>query len=146
MGSWVKLRFEASADTYDAEITDIRDEGNPEQSIIIMSCSQFNQELVQHRCETVEIIRGDYRGLKVPRESIRFKDVIEEVTDESGDTENTSEEVVNCKGVNIMKGEQIEFKKIDVIYEGSDYVLSAVHEDDNSYLSLYDDIMIEGVE
>lgn len=146
VGSWVKLRFEASADTYDAEITDIRDEGNPEQSIIIMSCSQFNQELVQHRCETVEIIRGDYRGLKVPRESIRFKDVIEEVTDESGDTENASEEVVNCKGVNIMKGEQIEFKKIDVIYEGSDYVLSAVHEDDNSYLSLYDDIMIEGVE
>ncbi|MCM1506485.1 MAG: hypothetical protein NC177_05045 [Ruminococcus flavefaciens] len=146
VGKWVKLRFEVSADTYDAEIVDIYDEGSPEQSIIILACSQFNQKLVQHRCETVEIIRGDYRGLKVPREAIRFMDVTEEVAVESGDGEETHEEVVNCKGVNILKGEQIEFKKIDVIYEGSDYVLSAVHDEDSSYLSLYDDIMIEGVE
>lgn len=146
VGNWVRLRFEASADTYDAEIVDIHDEGNSEQSIIILSCSQFNQELVQHRCETVEIIRGDYKGLKVPRDAIRFKDVTEEVQDTSGDTETTYKEVVNSKGVYILKGEQVEFKKIDVIYEGSDYVLSAVHDNDNSYLSLYDDIMIEGVE
>ncbi|MDE6538737.1 MAG: hypothetical protein K2K66_00965 [Ruminococcus sp.] len=147
VGKWVKLRFEASADTYDAEIIDIHDEGNIEQSIIILSCSQFNQELVQHRCETVEIIRGDYKGLKVPREAIRFKDVTEEITEESPDGNDvTHEETTNCKGVNILKGEQTEFKKIDVIYEGSDYVLSAVHEEDSSYLALYDDIMIEGVE
>jgi len=146
VGNWVKLRFEASADTYDAEIIDIHDEGSSEQSIIVLSCSQFNQELVQHRCETVEIIRGDYRGLKVPRDAIRFKDVTEQVQNTSSDTETTSEEVVNSKGVYILKGEQVEFKKIDVIYEGSDYVLSAVHDGDSSYLSLYDDIMIEGVE
>ncbi|MDE6781728.1 MAG: hypothetical protein K2J40_09755 [Ruminococcus sp.] len=145
-GNWVKLRFEASADTYNAEIIDIHDEGNPEQSIIIMSCSRFNQELVQHRCQSVEIIRGNYKGLKVPRESIRFKDVAEQVKTVSGDTEIISEEIVNSKGVYILKGEQVEFKKIDVIYEGSDYVLSAVHDDDKSYLALYDDIMIEGVE
>lgn len=147
VGKWVKLRFEASADTYNAEIIDIHDEGNIEQSIIIFSCSQFNQELVQHRCETVEIIRGDYKGLKVPREAIRFKDVTEEITEELPDGNDvTHEETTNCKGVNILKGEQTEFKKIDVIYEGSDYVLSAVHEEDKSYLALYDDIMIEGVE
>ena len=38
------------------------------------------------------------------------------------------------------------FKKIDVIYEGSDYILSEVHDDDSSYLALYDDILIEGVD
>ncbi len=144
-GKWVSLRFETSADTYDAEIVDIRDEGNPEESIIVIVCSQFNEELVQHRCENVELIMGNYRGLKVPREAIRFKDIQEE-TSESTDGTGTVSESVNYKGVNILKGEQVEFKKIDVIYEGSDYVLSAVHENDNSYLSLYDDIMIEGVE
>ncbi len=144
-GKWVTLRFETSADTYDAEIVEIRDEGNPEESIIILECSQFNEELVQHRCETVELIKGNYRGLKVPREAIRFKDIQEEPSDESGEGETVSESI-NYKGVNILKGEQVEFKKIDVIYEGSDYVLSAVHEEDKSYLSLYDDIMIEGVE
>lgn len=146
VGNWVKLRFEASADTYDAEIVDIRDGENPEQSIIILSCSQFSHELVQHRCENVEIIRGDYRGLKVPREAIRFRDVTEQVTTVSDGKEIVSEETVNSKGVYTLKGEQVEFKKIDVIYEGSDYVLSAVHDGDDSYLSLYDDIMIEGVE
>ncbi|MCM1357669.1 MAG: hypothetical protein NC205_03675 [Prevotella sp.] len=146
VGKWVKLRFEASADTYNAEITNVYDEGNPEQSIIVLSCSQFSQELVQHRCENVEIIRGDFRGLKVPREAIRFMDMTEEITEELNGVEVTREETTNCKGVNILKGEQTEFKKIDVIYEGSDYVLSAVHDGDSSYLSLYDDIMIEGVE
>ena len=146
VGNQVKLRFEMSADTYDAEIVDVHDEGSPEQSIIILSCSQFNQELVQHRCENVEIIRGDYEGLKVPRDAIRFKDIPEKVQDTSGATEETTEQLVNSKGVYILKGEQVEFKKIDVIYEGTDYVLSAVHDDDSSYLSLYDDIMIEGVE
>lgn len=146
VGKWVKLRFEASADTYSAEIINIYDEGNPEQSIIILSCSQFSQELVQHRCENVDIIRGDFRGLKVPRDAIRFMDITEEVTEEIDGVEVTSEVTTNYKGVNILKGEQTEFKKIDVIYEGSDYVLSAVHDNDSSYLSLYDDIMIEGVE
>ncbi|MDE6425432.1 MAG: hypothetical protein K2K89_04750 [Ruminococcus sp.] len=146
VGKWVKLRFEASADTYNAEITNVYDEGNPEQSIIVLSCSQFSQELVQHRCENVEIIRGDFRGLKVPREAIRFMDMTEEITEKLNGVEVTREETTNCKGVNILKGEQTEFKKIDVIYEGSDYVLSAVHDGDSSYLSLYDDIMIEGVE
>ena len=53
---------------------------------------------------------------------------------------------MNTKGVYALKGEQEEFKKIDVIYEGSDYVLSAEHPDDSDYLSLYDDILIEGVD
>lgn len=139
VGNTVKLRFEASADSYNAEIVELYDEGNSEQSIIILSCEQFNEELVQHRCETVEIISGEYEGLRVSRDAIRFKDISEE-------SDETSETVINSKGVYILKGEQIEFKKIDVIYEGSDYILSAIHDDDSSYLSLYDDIMIEGVE
>jgi hypothetical protein len=51
--------------------------------------------------------------------------------------------IVNTKGVYITKGEQVMFKKIDVIYEGTDYVLSKIHENDSSYLALYDDILME---
>ncbi len=83
---------------------------------------------------------GDFRGLKVPREAIRFEK--RNTTDENG--EDAGE--VSFKGVYILKGEQVEFKKIDVIYEGSDYVLSKIHEDDPGYLSLYDDIITEGVD
>ncbi|MBP3761863.1 MAG: hypothetical protein J6I55_10425 [Ruminococcus sp.] len=143
VGDNVKLRFESSADTFDAQITEIRDEGDTAESIIIAECSQFNYDLVQHRTENAEIIKGVYSGLKIPREAIRFADVVEVQEDEDG---NEVSSVTNYKGVYISKGEQVVFKKIDVIYEGGNYVLSAVHDDDASYLALYDDIMIEGVD
>ncbi len=147
IGNSVKLKFDSSADTFRGVIKDIRDEGDASRSIIIIECSQFNYDLVKHRVEKCEIIKGEYRGLKVPRKAIRFADVTE-VTSEAPASEDAepATTVVNCKGVYIMKGEQVTFKKIDVIYEGSDYVLSAVHEEDGSYLSLYDDIMLEGAE
>ena len=81
----------------------------------------------------------------MPRQAIRFADITEETTAASEGGEPATS-VTNYKGVYIIKGEQVTFKKIDVIYEGSDYVLSAVHEEDGSYLSLYDDIMLEGAE
>ena len=136
VGDVVKLRFESSADKFSAEIAAVRDEGDPSESIIILSCEQFNGDLVQHRTEIVELIKGDYRGLRIPRDAIRFS-TVKEKTNDGGETD------VSYKGVYVRKGEQIEFKKIDVIYEGGDYVLSAVHEADSSYVALYDDIMMD---
>ncbi len=144
VGDKVSLRFESTSEIFKAEIIDVRDEGDPSKSIIVVSCNQFNYDLVQHRCEKVELIKGNYSGLKVPREAIRFRQQEEKIVDE--DTGITSTVTKNFKGVYILEGEQVEFKKLDVIYEGSDYVLSAVHDGDESYLALYDDIMVEGVE
>ena len=167
IGGSVKIKFDSNADTFDAAVKDIRDEGDPSKSIIILECDQFNYDLVQHRAEKCEMIKGDFRGLKVPREAIRFADVTEKTTSPAAEAEaapeaetapaeettapteapaSEAETKVNTKGVYILNGEQVTFKKIDVIYEGSDYVLSKVHEDDPSYLALYDDIMIEGVD
>ena len=143
VGDMVKLRFETIAEDFKAVIVDIRDEGDPSQSIIIVSCDQFNYNLVQHRCQSVELVKDDYQGLKVPREAIRFKSFEETVTDENGIDSVVTK---NYRGVYIREGEQVEFRKVDVIYEGSNYVLSAVHTEDPDYLSLYDDIMIEGVD
>ncbi|MCM1133223.1 MAG: hypothetical protein NC340_07095 [Ruminococcus flavefaciens] len=144
VGNYVQVKFDSSDETFDAVIDSVRDEGNPELSIIILKCSQFNYDLVQHRAENAKLIKGEYSGLKVPRESIRFEDIEENVYD---DNDNIVGKVTtNYKGVRILKGEQIVFKKIDVIYEGSDYVLSAVHDDDSDYLALYDDIITEGEE
>ncbi|MBR5684423.1 MAG: hypothetical protein IKW96_14310 [Ruminococcus sp.] len=141
IGDNVQLRFDSSAESYPAVIHDIRDE-KKDKSIIIIYCDKFNYELVQHRAEIVELIKDDYTGLKVPREAIRFADVTETVDDGNG---NVSEKVSKCKGVYIRKGEQILFKRIEVIYEGTDYVLSKPMNDDE-FLALYDDILIEEVE
>lgn len=143
IGDRVTLQFESASETFNAKIIDVRDEGDPSKTIIIVSCDQFNYDLVQHRSEKVEVIKGTYEGLKVPREAIRFLAIEENIVDEETGLESVV--TTNYKGVYIQEGEQIEFRKIDVIYEGGDYVLSAVHEYDSDYLALYDDIMIEGV-
>lgn len=142
IGDDVSLKFDSSSEVYDAVITDIRDDGNPAKSIVIIKCSRFNEELVSHRAEKCELIKGEYHGLKVPREAIRFVEEKQQTTDENGEV--TAESASSLKGVYILKGEQKLFKKIDVIYEGSDYVLSQAHDEDPSYLALYDDIMTEG--
>lgn len=144
VGSYVKIKFNSSDEKFDAVVVDVRDEGDPEQSIIILQCSQFNYDLVQHRAENAKLIKDECSGLKVPRDAIRFDDIEEDVYNDKGDVVGST--VTNYKGVRIMKGEQIVFKKIDVCYEGSDYVLSEVHDDDASYLALYDDIITEGEE
>lgn len=141
IGDSVELKFNSSEEKIDAVISDIRDGGSSSLSIIIIECSHFSKELVEHRVETCELIKGEHRGLKVPREAIRFDDIEQQTTNSEGEPDGTA--IVNTKGVYILKGEQVLFKKIDVIYEGSDYVLSDVHKDDPSYLALYDDIMTE---
>lgn len=141
IGENVRLRFDSSAESYPAQITDIRDESST-RSVIIIFCDKFNYELVQHRAERVELIKGEFTGLKVPREAIRFKDITKTVSDDQGNEQTKNS---TWKGVYIREGEQILFKKIDVIYEGSDYVLSKIT-DDTEFLALYDDIIIEEVD
>ena len=70
-------------------------------------------------------IFDDYTGLKVPREAIRF---------------NSKKE----KGVYVILGQDVQFKKIDIVYEGEDYVLSK-NTSNEDYLLLYDQILLEAV-
>jgi len=139
----VKIKFRSTSEIINGTITDIRDTQTAGKSVVVVKCSDITQELVQHRTEQVEMIRGEYEGIKVPRKAIRFKDIEETFVDE--ETGISHKQVVNCKGVYVKLGEQINFKKLDVVYEGDNYVLSAMNAG-SDYVSLYDDIVVEGVE
>ena len=64
-------------------------------------------------------------------------------TDEKTGEEKT--ETVNCRGVYVLDGEKVEFRRLDVIYEGKDYVLSSLNAGDG-YLIQYDSIIVEGID
>lgn len=49
----------------------------------------------------------------------------------------------NEKGVYVLLGQRIAFKKVDVIYECDEYLLSAITSD-TSYISVYEDIILSG--
>lgn len=123
-GKEVKIKLSSTPDLLTAKITDVIETDDPSESMIVLSCEKLNFNLVQYRTERVEIILDDFNGLKVPREAIRF---------------NKNNE----KGVYVLLGQRIAFKKVDVIYECDDYLLSAITSD-TSYISVYEDIIISG--
>lgn len=139
----VTLKFQSTSDTVEGTVFDIRDTKLAGQSIVIVKCDELTYDLVQHRTEQVEMIKGEYEGIKISRKAIRFKDMEETVVDE--ETGEKTTQTVNCKGVYVKLGEQINFKKLDVIFEGNNYVLSSMNAG-SDYVSLYDDIVVEGVD
>lgn len=137
VGDIVSLSLESSSVTVKGEISKIRDTEKSDESIVYVMCNQMTEDVVQHRVETVEMSVKNYEGIKVPKSALRFVDVSEE--DEEGNMVTN-----NYEGVYIKVGEQILFKKIDIIYRSDDYVISKVSTN-NEYLALYDDIIVESV-
>ncbi|MCM1024392.1 MAG: hypothetical protein NC395_10095 [Prevotella sp.] len=124
VGSSVTVKFSSTPDTVTAVIDSITETDDPHESVIVLSCDELTYNLVQRRAERVEIILNDHKGIKVPRNAIRFnKD--------------------NEKGVYILLGQRIAFKKIEPVYECSEYLLSVITSD-SGYVSVYDDIIIDG--
>lgn len=123
-GKEVKIKLSSTPDLLTAKITDVIETDDPEECVIVLSCEKLNFNLVQYRTERVEIILDDFNGIKVPREAVRF---------------NKNNE----KGVYVLLGQRIAFKKVDVVYECEDYLLSAITSD-TSYISVYEDIILSG--
>lgn len=122
----LKVRFSSSDDMYSMSIDTIRPINKEEDKyLIVLDCTRLDDIVLQNRFENAELIFGEYTGIKVPREAICFKDGV--------------------KGVYTLLGQEITFKKIDVIYEGDDFVLSQ-ESDESDCLHVYDQMLLEGVE
>ncbi len=121
----VSLTFASCQDEVVAKIIDIIPTNIPTESIVVLESEKLIDGLVRHRVERVEMVAGNHEGIYVPREAIRF---------------NAKGE----KGVYVKLGQGIVFKKIDVIYEGEDYLLSA-NKGDAEYVLLYDDIIVDSI-
>lgn len=121
-----KLLFsiDSSEDVHTVTVESITPTGNGDEAIIVISCEELDSELAATRVADVELTFIEKTGIRAPRLSVRFKDGV--------------------KGVYVMIGEQLQFKKLDVIYEGDDYVLSK-NTSNSEYLNLYDRIVIDPI-
>ncbi|MCI5844996.1 MAG: hypothetical protein MRZ94_04385 [Oscillospiraceae bacterium] len=139
----VTLKLANSGATAEAVITDLRTEENLSETLVVLYCNYVTSDFVKNRAERVEIIKGVYEGIQVPRSAIRFKEIEETSTNVLTGEEITTK--VNYRGVYVMDGEEVVFRKLDVVYEGDDYVLSSLNAGDG-YLILYDSIIVEGID
>ncbi len=119
-----ELTFTSVGKTYTVTVESITATGNGNEAIIVLSCDQMDETIAASRVVDVEILFGTYSGIKVSRSAIRFQN--------------------GQKGVYVVSGGQTEFRLIDVIYEGDDYVLSSVTSEDG-YLCLYDSVLLDPV-
>ena len=110
--------------SYECYVESITLTGNGNEAIIVLSCDEMDAQIAASRVLDAEILFGEHTGIKTPRKAIRFKD--------------------NEKGVYVLEGEKMIFKKLDVIYEGDDYVLSG-YSTDKEYLELYDRVLLDPV-
>ncbi len=95
-----------------------------EYSILILSSNVLNEEIIDIRRATPTVILDSGDGLRVDKNALRM----------NGDQ----------PGVYVNQGQVVSFKKIDIVYETENYFYSAVVENDNDYLQLYDEVIIEG--
>ena len=116
--------IDSSENTYTVTVDSITPTGNGNEAIIVISCDELDSELASTRVADVELTFIEKTGIWAPRDAIRFSGGI--------------------KGVYVIVGEQLKFKKLDVIYEGDDYVLSK-NTSDSEYLNLYDRIVIDPI-
>ena len=130
----VTLKFASTSEKVRGTIQSLTTGVSAKQTVAVIICDTMTHDLVQHRTDTVEIIRGEYQGILVPRSALHFKEV-----------ENEEGRMETVRGVYILSGEQPEFRRLKVKYEGSDYVISE-QTTDRSCLMLYDSIIMKGID
>lgn len=143
VGDKATLYLSTSSAKTDVTVAELRPGSTENETMIVLYCENMLSDYVQHRTERIRVVKGEYEGIKVPRSAIRFRDVEETTTNVlTGETTTT---LVNYRGVYVLDGEEVAFRKLDVEYEGDNYVLSAANKD-SSYLQYYDSVIVEGVD
>lgn len=142
-GTAITLKFASTSETVSGIITSLNASEGDTKTIIGITCEAMTHDLVQHRTENVELILREYQGIYVPRSALHFNSLTEEIEDK--ETGKFTQVTTRYRGVFILDGEQPEFRKLDVIYEGPDYVISA-QRTEKSYLALYDSIITKGID
>lgn len=93
---------------------------------LVLSSNELNEELATLRKTDIRIHTEDYTGYEIDKRAIRTVD---------GEV-----------GVYVQLGNVVKFKKVDIVYSDDSLVLSAKKEGANGYVTLYDDVIIEGTD
>ena len=124
-GSKATLQFPTQKESVSVTVQSVDfDEASGLYKVVFLG-DTINDFLLSTRVQSAEVLGGSYKGLKVPKEAIRFKD------DEMG---------VYIKTMN-----KVYFRKLDKLYETDDFVISRTYYDNTEgYLELYDDVIVKG--
>lgn len=124
-GSTVTLRVGSQNTELEAEIVSINDTGRGDgTAVYVFQCDRLTSEVAQGRTAHFKLVVNSYGGLRISRDAIRYDDE-------------------GVRGVYIVRGSSLAFRKINVIYWGEDFIICS-QEPEEDYVKLYDEIVTEG--
>ncbi len=124
-GAQVTLRIGSSGQNVKADIVSLKrlEDG---RSIAVFKCDMFLADFIDSRTTQARLLLEDYQGINIPNSALRM-------SDEDGSI-----------GVYVQDGIVAKFRKVRQILSREDYTLVADTTDENGYLSLYENIIVEG--
>lgn len=111
-------------------------EGN--ETYVVFSSDRYLSRTTLLRRQQAELIFEDFTGLRIPKEALRM----EKRTLENEETGETTTE--NILGVYALVSGRVEFKKVEMVAEGSDYYVVRPTDTGRKILRAGDEIIVEG--
>ena len=107
-----------------AVVLNIEESDNNKDCFVILKSNYISREILNLRKKKVNVSTKSFKGLAVNMKAIRFL---------NGE-----------KGVFIKDDKEIKFKKIDIIFETNQKVISKLRPSENDYLQAFDEIILSG--
>lgn len=125
VGKTVKVKVPTmSADTFECTVEKKGDKEGDNISVIL-KCGLMNRDVSKLRIADIQIITDEYMGFRISNEAIR--------------------EVDSQKGVYVLRGDTVQFKKINIMYSSEKYSIIE-NTDDSSFIRQYDTVITQGVD
>lgn len=120
----------SNAESVEAEVVAVHNMGDGKTAVTLRS-NLMNSQYAGLRKEQVRLVLDAYTGFQISNRAIR--------------------EVNGEKGVFVVSGNLIKFKKVDIAFSDANYSLCVTPLDDNGnpqkgYVELYDEVVIEGTD
>lgn len=124
-GKKVEVNFDGISKSLDFRVDSVIKDDTSENQIIALLCETFIPEVASLRQVNADIIFSTTSGLRVSNSAIRF------------DSEQN-------RGVYILDREEVKFRKIEILYEGAEYVIVRWNPSAKNSLQLFDEVFIGG--
>lgn len=126
VGKTVKVNVPTmSAGTFDCSVVKKGDKDG-DSIPIVLKCSLMNRDVAKLRIADIQIITDEFMGFRISNDAIR--------------------EVDSQKGVYVLRGDTVQFKKINILFSSEEYSIIESNADDSSFIRQYDTVITQGVD
>ncbi len=124
-GTQVTLSFVGGSHTPVSGTVDrLTEEPENDRAVVIIRSTEISSDTVSRRTASIKIGFSNYKGVRFSKKALRIVD--------------------GQKGVYIKAGYDIQFRLVDIVYTGKDFYLSRMEYNSESYLNMFEEVIVEG--